>query len=88
MTITTICKRVLTDRSALQVRLHSTPKGEAKQYDCKPAWLGRQRGWVILDTTTAAAIMAVHDALKPELRAKLDTLPLGQLVGFCWRVAA
>jgi hypothetical protein len=59
---------------------------ELGEYDVKPLFSGKKRGWVILDATTAAAINAVHEALanNPN-RDKFDRIPLGKLVDFCWK---
>jgi len=88
MTITAIAKQVVQERSAVQVRFRSGGKGEAKQYDCKPLFTGRKRGWVLVDMQTANAILTVYEGLREDLRARVDTVPMGQLVEFCWKAVA
>jgi hypothetical protein len=41
---------------------------------------------VVVDATTAAAILTVYDALKPANRAKLAALPLPQMADMAWRL--
>lgn len=80
MTITQIAKDVLQNGAAL---IRSRGIGE---YDVKPLFTGNKRGWTILDATTANAIVTVREALKDNPNvAKFDSIPLRQLVDFCWR---
>lgn len=88
MTITQIAQQVVSDRSAVQIRYRAGSKGEPKQYDCKPIFTGRSKGWIVFDLTTAGAVMAVHNGLRDDLRAKLDIVPLSQVISFCWKMAA
>ena len=88
MTITAIAKQVTAEKSATQVRFRTGGKGEVKEYDCKPLFTGRNKGWVLLDLTTAGAIMAVYNALSESKRPSMDTIPLTKLVDFCWRMVA
>ncbi len=88
MTITAIARRVRDERQCCYIRYRSGAKGEPKQYDVRDAFGGNRRGWTLLDLMTAGAIMAVHDGLREDLRPKLDTIPLAQLVDFCWRAVA
>jgi hypothetical protein len=39
----------------------------------------------ILDGMTAGAIVAVYEALSPEMQAKFDSIPLDKLIDFCWK---
>lgn len=55
------------------------------QWDVKPYFGGNKRGWIALDSTTAGALVAVYDALKPEMQAKFNSIPLGKLVSFAWK---
>ncbi|WFE27637.1 hypothetical protein O7623_00030 [Solwaraspora sp. WMMD791] len=41
---------------------------------------------VVVDPTTAAAILTVYDAAKPATRAKLAALPLHRMAQVAWRV--
>jgi len=88
MTITDIAKQVVQERSAVQVRFRSGGKGEVREYDMKPLFTGRKRGWVLVDMQTANAILTVYEGLREDLRARVDTVPMGQLVEFCWKAVA
>lgn len=56
------------------------------EYDVKPLFTGNKRGWTILDATTAQAIVTVREALKDNPNVeKFDSIPLRELVAFCWR---
>jgi hypothetical protein len=46
------------------------------EYDAKPFFTGSRRGWVALDSFSASAIVAVHDALNETNRAKYTAMPL------------
>ncbi|SCL26411.1 hypothetical protein GA0070616_3302 [Micromonospora nigra] len=41
---------------------------------------------VVVDATTAAAILTVYDAIKPATRAKLAALPIHLMAQTAWRV--
>jgi hypothetical protein len=41
---------------------------------------------VVVDGTTAAAILTVYDACKPDTRAKLAALPLDRMAVAAWRI--
>ncbi|GAB3160756.1 hypothetical protein GCM10027290_67160 [Micromonospora sonneratiae] len=41
---------------------------------------------VVVDATTAAAILTVYDALKPATRAKLAAMPLHRMADVAWRL--
>lgn len=49
-------------------------KKEPGQYDCKPIFTGSKRGWFVLDSFSASAIVAVWNALNEENRAKFERL--------------
>lgn len=91
MTISQIANEVVAAKSAklIRYRKESVASGVA-QYDAKDLFTGSKRGWTILDLTTASALCAVFGAEAianvPERRAKLENLPLGRLVDFCWKV--
>jgi hypothetical protein len=79
MTITQIAKHVL-DNGAVLIR----PR-EIGEYDMKPLFTGNNRGWTVMDATTANAINTVREALKDNPKVdKFDCIPLGKLVDFCW----
>lgn len=92
MTITQIAQQVLEEHSAVQIRLPpgiKQIKCAPKEYDWKPLFCGSRRGWTVLDATTANAIMTVYRGIQSDdLRSKFDTIPLVQLIGFCWRMVA
>jgi hypothetical protein len=56
--------------------------------DAKPYGSGSKRGWVCLDAVTASAVVAVHDALKPENQAKFSSLPVEQAIRVTWKLVA
>jgi hypothetical protein len=80
MTITETASRVLETHQAHMIRPR---KGGG--YDAKPWCGGNNRGWVILDGVTARAIALVMGAVSPELREKLESLPLDRIIRFCWK---
>jgi hypothetical protein len=41
---------------------------------------------VVVDATTAAAILTVYDAIKPARRAKLAALPVRRMMQVAWRL--
>lgn len=88
MTITQIARHIEAQQRPFYVRQIKGVAGEPKQYDITTVNGFQRRSWTLLDATTAAAIMAVHRGLREDLRPKMDTIPLVQLVAFCWRVAA
>lgn len=49
-------------------------KNEPGQYDCKPMFTGSHRGWTIMDSFSASAIVAVWNALNETNRAKYENL--------------
>ena len=88
MTITQIARHIEAQQRPFYVRQIKGVAGEPKQYDITAVNGFQRRGWTLIDMQIAAAIMAVHRGLRDDLRPKLDTIPLAQLVSFCWRVAA
>ena len=86
MTISEIVKQSVNDGAVLiRYRANSHKETGTAQYDCKPIFTGSKRGWTMLDITTAGAMLAVYNALKPEHQAKFDNIPLGRLVDFVWK---
>jgi hypothetical protein len=55
------------------VQLFRPTKGTPGQYDCKAFFTGSKRGWVALDSFSASAILAVYNALRPDLQEKYAT---------------
>ena len=86
MTIIEVANKAKEDGAQLiRYRKDSHKETETAQYDCKPMFTGSKRGWIYIDSSTASAMTAVYNALKPELQAKFNNLPLGKLVDFCWK---
>lgn len=79
MTFPEVAQEVMKTKSMMLFRPR---KGEPHQYDAKP-YEGKKRGWAMLDTFTASAIVAVGNALSPENRAKMDTMNPLKLASFC-----
>ncbi len=72
----------------IRYRANSHKETGTAQYDRKPLFTGSKKGWIALDITTASAMLAVYNALKPEHQAKFDNIPLGKLVDFVWKQVA
>lgn len=86
MTITDVAKKISQDGAVLiRYRKDSYKETGTAHYDCKPMFTGSKRGWIAVDSMTAGAITAVFNALRPDLQAKFNNIPLGKLVEFCWR---
>ncbi len=54
------------------------------EYDCKPLWTGKKKGWDYFDSFTASAVCAVYNALNEQMQPKFDTIPLQRLLTFVW----
>lgn len=51
------------------------------------SWDGKvPRGWVLLDSTTASAIIAVYDKLNETNRAKFHALSLEKAISVAWKL--
>ena len=86
MTISDIAHTAVKDGAQLiRYRADSHKETGTAQYDCKPMFTGSKRGWTLIDSFTASALVAVYKALGPESQAKFNNLPLGKLVDFCWK---
>lgn len=59
----------------IRYRKDSLTQTGIAEYDCKPGFTGSKRGWVLLDSFTAGAIVAVFDALNEENKAKFHKIP-------------
>jgi hypothetical protein len=46
----------------------------------------RKIGGVIVDATTANAILTVYDASTPKTQVKIASLPIAIMASFAWRV--
>lgn len=60
-------------------------EAEGVQYDCKPIFTGSKRGWILLDSFTASAVMACYNALNEENRARAERASIPKLVDFAWK---
>jgi hypothetical protein len=83
MTISQIAKHTL-ENGACLIRHR-----EGREYDVKPLFTGKKKGWSIMDATTAKAIITVYDALanNPKID-KFDAIPLPRLLDFVWKHVA
>ena len=61
--------------------------GEQAQYDLNEAFEGELRGWIWLDMVTANVVCQIYELLSPEQQEKIQSLPMGVVLNFCWRVA-
>jgi hypothetical protein len=59
---------------------------QAPEYDCKPWATGNKRGWVILDSFSASAIVAVHDNLSPDNQTKYNKLPISKMAEIAFKL--
>ncbi len=87
MKITQIIKDIVDSKSACMIRLRKSEhvKGSDYEYDVKPLLTGNKRGgWILLDLTTASAMLKVYNACKPENQAKFNRLHVLTLVDFTW----
>lgn len=88
MKITQIIKDIVDTKSACMIRERKGEhvKGSDYEYDVKPLLTGNKRkGWMILDLTTANAMLTVYNAIKPENQAKFNQLHVLRLVDFTWK---
>lgn len=67
------------------VHLLRQRKDDPLQYDCKPAFTGKSRGWFYLDAFSASAIIQVYDALNETNRAKFERMRIDRMVGLAFR---
>jgi hypothetical protein len=63
-------------------------KEQPSQYDVKPLFTGSHRGWVILDSFTASAIVAVYDRLNEINRAHFESKSLVTMADWAFRCIA
>jgi hypothetical protein len=76
MTALDAARKVYEEKSCHLLRPRKDAPGE---YDVKPAFTGKARGWAYLDLFTASAIVRVSDAVNETNRAKMAALPLAKL---------
>lgn len=61
-------------------------KGEPGQYDAKPMFTGSKKGWMLVDSFTASAVLQVFNAIGPENQEKMKKLPLLKMVDISWKL--
>ena len=93
MTSVDCAKEVLTTSSCHLLRRREIdtkdPDGKTiPQYDIKPAFTGKKKGWFYLDLFTASAIMAVYNAVNDENKVKAARIPITKLADFAFRQVA
>lgn len=86
MELSQLQQQVLTEGAKL-IRPRKEPrvKGEPIQYDVKPLFVGNNRGWVLLDHTTANALQTCYSALSDTNKAKWDSIPVMRPIDFAWQ---
>lgn len=74
-------------RTAAQEGVHvfRSRKEQPGQYDAKPYFCGNKRGWVALDSFSASAIIAVHNALNEANRAKFESLSIQRMATIAFK---
>ncbi len=83
MDVIEACKKVSTEGVQL-LRLREI-KDKVPQYDVKPAFTGKRRGWFYLDAFTASAILAVYNAISEENKVKAPRLPIDKFASFAFK---
>jgi hypothetical protein len=63
-------------------------KDQPGQYDVKPLFTGNHRGWAILDSFSASAIVAVYDRLNEINRAHFESKSLVAIADWAFRCIA
>ena len=90
MKISEIQRKVVDEKAALLIRprkTHTTQdwvKGKVIEYDVKPLFTGKKKGWILLDLFTANAMVTCYEAIKDT--EKWDRIPVNRLVNFVWKV--
>jgi hypothetical protein len=56
------------------------------EYDCKPWGTGNKRGWIILDSFSASAIVAVYDKLNEDNQAKYIRMPISKMAELAFKL--
>lgn len=57
----------------------------AHQYDAKPLFTGSKRGWIVVDSFSASALVAVYDALSEEKKAVFGNAPINRALTLAWK---
>lgn len=63
-------------------------KGNDWQYDTKPLYTGSKRGWQIIDSYSASALLAVYNGLNADNQSKFARVHINKLLDFCWSKVA
>lgn len=75
--------RIVNNEGAHYVR---SRKDEPLQYHVKPLFTGSHKGWVLVDSFTASAVVQVFDALKEANQIKFGSMPLLRIVNVTWKL--
>ncbi len=55
-------------------------------YDVREAFMGKKKGWILLDGFSASAVSKVYDAIeKPENREKFAKLPIMKAISIAFQ---
>lgn len=85
MNIINAARLVLKDGIHLIRRREDGPDGA--EYDAKPAFNGKKKGWIYLDAYSASALVGVYDALSdPEKKKKFAHASVERALDFAWKV--
>ena len=77
-----VCKKVLAE-GAMLIRPRKSAKVVA--YDCKELYTGKKKGWMILDSFTASAIMACFNAVNADTQERMKRAPVTKLSAICFQ---
>lgn len=64
------------------LRLRKDAKAD---YDVKPAFTGKKKGWFYLDSFTASAIIAVYNALNETNKEKIKNTPIEKVADWSFK---
>ena len=83
MNIIQACKD--TENGCRLIRFRGRDSEGIPQYDVKPWDSGNKKGWQYLDSFTGSAILAIYNALGPELQKRAPRVPLYKLAEFAYK---
>lgn len=81
MTFIELAQKVLADHQALSFKVNEDNTVSVKEY-----YDAKGKGWVMLDATTASAVMAIYNGLNEVNKAKFLTLHPLKIVDVCWKL--
>lgn len=85
MTISVITQQAATEGAVLmRYRGKSATTGN-HEYDVKPLFTGKKKGWMIMDAFTASSVQAVYKSINEENRARFDRIHISRLLPFVWK---